>query len=61
MEGSTFVNPIWLTIIAIVSTMLAVYTAQQAQTAEGARRTTMVGIGLLVMGVAVAAVVLLLL
>lgn len=54
-------NPIWLTLIAMVSTLIAIYSMNQAQTAEGARRTTSVAVGLLVIGVAVAAVVLLIL
>ena len=53
-------SPIWLTLIAIVATMLAMFAMQQAQTAEGARRSTILGFGLLVIGLAVAAVVLLL-
>jgi hypothetical protein len=55
------VNPIWLTLIAIVSTLIAILSMREAQTAEGARRTTSVAIGLLVIGLAVAAVVLLIL
>lgn len=54
-------NAVWLSLIAIVATLLAILSMRQAQTAEGLRRTTILGVGLLVIGLAVAAVVFLLL
>ena len=54
-------NPVWLTLIAIVATLLAILSMNQARDSEGAARTTRIGIGLLVIGLAVAAVVFLLL
>jgi hypothetical protein len=54
-------NPVWLTLIAIGATLLALVSMREAQTALGPRRATSIAIGLVVIGLAVAAVVLLLL
>jgi len=54
-------NPVWLTLIAIVAMLLALMSMRQAQALMGPRRATSIAIGFVVMGVAVGAVVLLLL
>ena len=53
-------NPVWLSLIAIVATLLALLSMRQAQTLEGPRRATSIAIGLIVIGVAVASIVFLL-
>lgn len=50
-------HPVWLTLIAIVATLLAIMSMREAQTSLGPRRATSVAIGLIVIGLAVAAIV----